>query len=90
VSAFPNLHALAYGAGGQRLSAELRVEAADALERLAAYVHASQNLPVPVLEAVVRSWRNAVITYVPGAEDDYPALKEYAESLTPAHDKEKP
>ena len=36
MSAFPNLHALAYGEGGQRLSAELRVEAADALERLTA------------------------------------------------------
>lgn len=33
MTAFPNLHALAYGEGGQRLSAELRVEAADALER---------------------------------------------------------
>ena len=86
--AYPNLHRIAYGEGA-RLTAEARVEAADALERLAAYVHASQNLPLPVLEAVVRSWRNAVITYVPGAEDECPALKEYAASLTSAHDKEK-
>lgn len=35
MSAYPNLHLIAYGTGGQRLNrSELAVEAADALERL--------------------------------------------------------
>lgn len=91
MSAYPNLHLLAYGAGGARLNrSELAVEAADALERLNRLTHATQNMPAEVVEAIVRGWRHWVDSYEPGDEpDDYDALKQYLADLTPAHDKEK-
>ena len=61
--AYPNLHRIAYGEGA-RLTAEARVEAADALERLEALTAAL----AAALDALGRA---------------------LAESLTPAHDKEK-
>lgn len=81
MTAFPNLHALAYGEGGQRLSAELRVEAADALERLkslTAEVERLNNRAQQLAKHQAASDRLATgrcVTMRPP---------------TPAHDKEKP
>ena len=87
--AYPNLHRIAYGEGA-RLTAEARVEAADALEHLARLTHATRNMPPEIVEAIVRGWRHWVDSYEPGSEpDDYDALKAYVASLTSAHDKEK-
>lgn len=78
VTAFPNLHALAYGEGGQRLSAELRVEAADALERL-------EVLRVELRKAL--EWLDSEGYCIFADHPGRIAL----ESATPsAHDKEKP
>lgn len=81
MTAFPNLHALAYGEGGQRLSAELRVEAADALERiksLTAEVERLNNRAQQLAKHQAASDRLAAGRCVT------------VRHLTPAHDKEKP
>ena len=88
--AYPNLHRIAYGEGA-RLTAEARVEAADALERLEALEEATQSLPITAVRALIRGWR-WVDAYceldVPGDFAAWEAAQK-SEPLTPAHDKEK-
>lgn len=82
VTAFPNLHALAYGEGGQRLSAELRVEAADALERLSRSCSCCAHADVDPSGV----WCNWLHLGFPLRH----SCAHWAEpNLTPAHDKEK-
>ena len=85
MSAFPNLHALAYGAGGQRLSAELRVEAADALERLNRRCDGcAHGSPEQLDEPLIWCHKFDVIF-----KPDHYCAKWDAIPLTSAHDKEK-
>lgn len=81
--AYPNLHRIAYGEGA-RLTAEARVEAADALERLARTCETC-NLASPTVRAdELLCCRSSMFERPTHSCADW-----QPQPLTPAHDKEK-